>query len=233
MITRDIILKTIDNAILKCKPNPYVLHRKDKEYIAKFILERFKEDLQHKQHEDNMEELEQNQFDEQKNNVDLTEIETRELIRYSDINYEFINDEIYHDKEFRELVRKGLVEEGNDLSLSAKRLNRAINKSTGLLVDTVLYRGGHWDARLIEGSLGVWEGFTSTSFQRHDAEDFEIRDNRRLMKIYAPQGYKGLCINKYNKLSYHQEHEFLLGTGVRFYVLSTSKEEVELLILPN
>ena len=81
------------------------------------------------------------------------------------------------------------------------------------------------------GDVGVWEGFTSTSYQKKETEQFDFQ-NCRAIKIYAPQGTSGLVINIKNGLSEHDEHELLLNKKMRFYVLSTNKEEIEVVILP-
>lgn len=231
MISKDIISKSIEEAIRKCKYDPYVLHRKDKKFLNELKFDDFQEDKQ--TNDPQREELEEAQQQYQKEKVKITREERDELLDYSGINFEFINDKIYNDKRFRELIRKGLIDEDDeDLSNSIHTLNKALNKGKGLLQDTILYRFGHWD-NLKEGEIGVWDGITSTTYQEESSYTFDNSENRKLLKIYAPKGTKGLVINQDNGLAQYNEHEFLMPSNVRYYVLSNNNDEIEILLLPK
>lgn len=230
MINKAIIIKSINEAIIKCS-NPRTLTRKDKEFIASVNLDNFREDEQYDTFNEEMGKLERKQNDYQQKNIKLTGNEVEELIDYSQINYEFINDKLYNDPKFRKMIDNGIITE-DDLATSIRILTRAINKSDGLLNSTILHRYGEWDEELHEGDVGVWEGFTSLTYQKKEATQFSGED-RRAIKIYAPKHTKGLVINEENGLSSHTEHEYLIGRKTRFYVLSTNKQEIEILLLPS
>ena len=226
-MNKKLILKTLNDAILKCgKSNPYTLSYKDKEFIDNLNLTDYHEDIQHDDYNNILEELEFIQDDYQ-NELKFSENEINELMDYTQINYEFVNERLYEeDYKYNNMLPK------DDIDKSIRILTRALNKGEGLLENTILHRYGFWDETMKEGDIGVFKGFTSTSYQKNETEMFNM-DDRRQIKIYTPAGTKGLVLNTDNGLSIHDEHEFLLNKGLRYYVLSTNKEEVEIVLLPS
>ena len=231
MVDKNIILKTFDEIILKCNPNPFALTRKDQAFLETFTKKDYLE-------EDNtytglMGDLEKSQMEYQEKYLDgnLSENEKEELLSYSHMNSEFLNDSLYHDSEFRDYVKKGIVK-GDDLLRSARILRRALNKGD-LEESTILYSARHQlDANVNVGDVGVWDGFASLSYDVESAHNF-LYGNRVMFKIYAPSGYNGIAINNGNGYSYHNEHEFLVKNNARYVVLSKSDNLVEVVLLPQ
>ena len=99
-----------------------------------------------------------------------------------------------------------------------------MNKSPGLLQDTVLYRGGKLDIHLREGDHSVFKTYTSTSFQEYTANEYRNTGDM-LIKIYAPKGTKGVCGNdKWNFKNGFMEHEYTLPRNTGYTVLSIDYE---------
>lgn len=103
------------------------------------------------------------------------------------------------------------------------------NVSPPLQADTVLWRGGHWDTDWKIGDVVTTPVFNSTSFSADCANEIGIvsqsnKKNPYMIKIYAPEGTKGMCVNT-DDLSYlYPEHEFLLGPNQKYIVLGVDDE---------
>lgn len=138
-------------------------------------------------------------------------------------------------------VNQGLNHNGYLSRLEGERkrnvsgLDSSIDKSGGLLQDTVLYHGGHFDIHLNVGDHGTFKNYVSCSFQKLVGEEYKsYSDTRMNYIIYAPKGRKGICgnVRLFDSSSYWFEHEFLLGRNTGFTVLNIDydKGEVEIVL---
>lgn len=102
------------------------------------------------------------------------------------------------------------------------------NVSPHLQSNTVLWRGGHWDNDLKVGDVMTTPAFNSTSFSADCANEVGIKsqhkENAYMIKIYAPDGTKGMCINTDDLAYEYPEHEFLLGPNQKYIVLAVDDE---------
>ncbi len=166
-------------------------------------------------------ELEQRQIDHQKKTLDLTEEEVDALTDYYGNS----------GKEWNSYIHNGARWKYNDKSVqrrlkpkyekSMEHLSNAINKSDGLVRNTMLFHGGQFDISKIVGDTITLKGYTSCSFQSNVA-DYSIKEQEgvdELMytyKLLLPRGTKGICANdnSHGKLSrFPFENEFLLDKG--------------------
>ncbi len=101
-------------------------------------------------------------------------------------------------------------------------MDNAIEKSTGLLENTTIYRGGELeDIHLNVGDHRKFKKYISTSFQRPIAEGFQnMRENRFLYVIRCPKGTKGICgKSDVFENKWDSEHEYLLPRNIGYTVL--------------
>lgn len=104
-----------------------------------------------------------------------------------------------------------------------KGVDEVIDKTGGLLQDTVLYHGGWWDIHLKEGDTFKMKNYLSASFQKLVGEKFRsYGDDYMNFVIYAPKGTKGICgnVEEFDFYSYWYEHEYLLPRNQKFKVLN-------------
>ena len=108
-------------------------------------------------------------------------------------------------------------------------LDNMIDKSPPLQENTVLYRLGSFDGDLIPGQTAKWKSYTSTSFNSYTAKNglkkyagFEPGEDRYEIKIYAPQGTKGV-VPCQNTGCQDWQSEFTLGRNQKYIVLSVDK----------
>ncbi|MBR0271708.1 MAG: hypothetical protein IJQ68_06945 [Methanobrevibacter sp.] len=106
-----------------------------------------------------------------------------------------------------------------------KNLDSAIEKSSGLTQDTILYRADdYFDITLDIGDYGNFSGFTSTSFQKRGADQF-FDEERYMVKILAPKGTKGIAMNGgHGWRAKTSEHEYLLPKNSRYIVLDVNHD---------
>ena len=102
------------------------------------------------------------------------------------------------------------------------------NYSPGLESDSILWRGGHWDVGAKVGDILTAPVFNSTSYSKTSAISLGMRsskgDSPYLIKVYAPEGTKGLCVNSPNLAWEYPEHEYLLGPNQKYIVLDVDDE---------
>lgn len=105
----------------------------------------------------------------------------------------------------------------------ANTIQDYIEDSEGLQVDTVLYRGGHWDIGTKVGDVKTSPCFMSTSYQPSVAEKIGLSGGKLntpySITIYAPKGSKGCLTNAETLSKEFPEHEYLLGKGQKYIVL--------------
>ena len=148
--------------------------------------------------------------------------------------YELLNSKLNNGKRWNNLSKSERDSRASQLNTMDKHLSNVINSSKGLVEDTVLYRNGRFDVSLIVGDRIKFKGYTSTSFQKHVAEDWddtmEIDENlgsiNYVYKILAPKGTKGICANdkKYELTTYPEEHEYLLGKDLEATIVDVDSE---------
>ena len=169
--------------------------------------------------------IEKGQINEQEKSVNTSTIPSENISAVGDYysgDMSKINHEIKHGKYLQKLA----YEDRNRI----KQIDNTIKKSPGLQQDTTLYMGAEMiDIHLKPGDHGRFKGYTSTSFQEKTADTFIARhtsQNRFKYIIRAPKGTKGLCANAdtFKGVSYHDEHEYLLGRNVGYTVLDVDYE---------
>lgn len=118
---------------------------------------------------------------------------------------------------------------------SVNAIQEYIMDSDGLVEDTILYRGGHWDIGMSIGDIGEIPCFNSTSYSEDTAYNIGIegrgKKNPYMIKIFAPKGTKGVNINAPSLSPNFPEHEYLLGKGQKYIVLSVDDNNHEASIL--
>lgn len=183
--------------------------------------------------------LESKQIEAQKNALDLHDVyftgddgiprynptETGMSVKSMD-NYfggdcSHINYSISHEKYLNKLSEEQRKE--------VKLIDKLMDKSTGLLQDTILYRGGHFDIHLRPGDHSSFKGYMSTTFQEATArtyyEDDDTDINQMNIVIHAPKGTKGIVGNDDTFYNGFNEHEYVLPRNTGFTVLSVDYDE--------
>jgi hypothetical protein len=114
-----------------------------------------------------------------------------------------------------------------------KNIDSLMDESPGLVEDTILYRGGHWDIHLKPGDHSKFRAYTSTSFQKSIADSF-VGNHHGAMNfiIHAPKGTKGISGNdRVNFRNGFAEHEYVLPRNMGYTVLSIDYETMTAEIL--
>lgn len=117
----------------------------------------------------------------------------------------------------------------NIIKNRANTLQEYIQESKGLTVNTLLFRGGHWDEGTKVGDVKTIPLFNSTSYSRDSAEDIGIEqsdnpESKYMINVYAPKGTKGCMINAPSLSKNFPEHEYLLGKGQKYIVLDVDDD---------
>ena len=228
MVDKEIILKSIEDVLLKCKPKSssnfntsLPMNIEDIE-IDDFLVGSPKSGLMNKQ------------IELQENNIDFSDAEIDSLVRYFGYDFKFINGLIYESKKFLKEWGGGSVEKmwRDKLPSVMRNLDSAIAKSVPLQQNTMLYRRGKFDGNMNVGDVGVWKGYTSTSYSSTGTTNVGGGDWD--IEILALKGVKGINANAkatyYNDLykeevtdslaNHPNEKELLLGRNTKYVVLS-------------
>lgn len=105
----------------------------------------------------------------------------------------------------------------------AEIMSESLSQSTGLMDNTVLYRGGHLETD--ESGVGVLSAITSTSYLRGVAEEYKAQsEDNYLMRIFAPAGTQGFA-------NPNVESEFTLAPDQEYIELHRDEEKKEATIL--
>lgn len=262
MINKEIILKTLNDAIAKCGPT--IAQR-----YARFNAKDFKEDTfpaDKRKDPSPIGRLQKIQEDLQED-IDYEWIEEGTLFMYTLRNFWEINawnnKSKYH-KNWKSLIYESDYErydvdplnpldykvkvtltdrlkthkyvepktkEEKTLTIpeEADIMEKMIDKSPPLQENTILWRFGHWDVGLKAGDTGKWNSFTSTSFNSYVAKkriktmQFSPSEDRYQIKIYTPQGTKGIVPCENTNCEDFQS-EFLLQKGQKYIVLNVDDD---------
>lgn len=123
------------------------------------------------------------------------------------------------------------------ITSNIKYVDEMMDMSPPLAQDTILHRYGRIPLDIGEGEHGVFNGYTSTSYNYYMTADEEfhkkgwIGDNRYQLKIYAPKGTNGVLLSDKENLYDGWQSEFLLNRNQKFIVLSKNEETREAEIL--
>lgn len=145
---------------------------------------------------------------------------------HRDINSKLNDGHIWNS--YSDTERKHLEKNVNK---SIRALTKYINRSTGLVDNTVVYHSGKFDVTKMVGDKVKFKGFTSASFQKAVADGFKFtyhsfpKELDYTYKMLLPKGTKGLCGNAdsgqfFNVSSHMSEHEFLLDKGLEAQIIS-------------
>ena len=117
----------------------------------------------------------------------------------------------------------GYVKSLNDTQRTQmKTIDNLMEKSPGLLQDTILYRGGHFNIHLKAGDNFSFKGYVSTTFQESTSDVYKDSgdDFDMTYVIHAPKGTKGICGGDDSFNNNNWEHEYVLPRNTKFTVLS-------------
>ncbi len=146
----------------------------------------------------------------------------RAMDSYFDGDIENLNISISNKKYLNKLT--------NEQRKDIKLIDTLIDRSPGLLENTIFFRTGHFDPHLREGDHSKgFKGYQSASYQESGANMYM---GNMKMVIYAPKGTKGIVGNDDRFLNATIEHEYLLPRNTGFTVLSIDYENhmVEILL---
>lgn len=107
-----------------------------------------------------------------------------------------------------------------------KDIDSLMSESSGLVQDTILYRGGHFDIHLRPGDHSSFKGYQSTSFQRFTSSVYldETLSESMTFVIHAPKGTKGICGSDDRFYNNNWEHEYVLPRNTGYTVLNIDYE---------
>ncbi len=193
-------------------------------------------------------------------NVLIGDVEQRQIyeqeatLKFKDID-EFLNVKDYFSNGYQNINSKlnngktwtGYSEEEREalsrqVNKEIRALTSAINRSTGLVDNTILFHSGYFDVTKRRGDKVKFKGFTSASFQKQVADDFKMsyhsfpKQLNYTYKILAPKGTKGLCGNAsgsgiLNLSGHGREHEFLLDKGLEAQITDIDYENKVVTVL--
>ena len=178
-------------------------------------------------------ELQQKQ-EELQSNVDYTYEDKCVLNYYGNSSFGLINDYLWDNLYLNNLIfdingnpiKKDLFLYAGDevihksIPEQVKILSNIIDKSPRLQKDSILYRAGHWSPGMKPGEHGTLKGFSSTSFNQEVSKEWKtFKEDKYLMRIYAPKGTRGVVLTEDNSLADWQS-EFLLDKNQKYIVLS-------------
>ncbi|WP_407420685.1 phage minor head protein [Methanobrevibacter sp.] len=172
--------------------------------------------------------LEKKQIKYQENTL-WTNRERDTIDAYGGTTHKRMNGYIRQDDYWEEIMSVMSEKEREFCMENTKKLNKnldsALEKSPGLIQDTILYRADDcFDVTLAVGDYGNFSGFPSTSFQERGADQF-LDEGRYKVKILAPKGTKGIAMNgKHGWNAKTSEHEFLLQTNQKYIVLDVNHD---------
>ena len=105
-----------------------------------------------------------------------------------------------------------------------KDIDSLMKESKGLVQDTVLYRGGHFDIHARVGDQLSFKGYQSTTFQKSTSDIYKESDNddgfNMTYIIYAPKGTKGICGSDDRFENNTWEHEYVLPRNTKYTIKS-------------
>lgn len=174
--------------------------------------------------------------------VDFTTDEVDYVYDYTDEGYFRLNSMLWDNDDWHNAIKNGWIIDDDIKYYQEEHQNvrSAIEKAPRLTQDTILFHGGIFDESLKVGDVSNFKGFTSTSYKREISERIFTGNgnNEYLIKMYAPQGTKGIVITGSDpEFGSGSEHEFLLKDNTRFQVLNIDSgknpPEAEVLLLPD
>lgn len=142
----------------------------------------------------------------------------------------YMNGEYYEDECPSITYYTETSEQEIDVDSQINAIHRVIANSPRLNENTIFFRAGLFDSDLEVGDISSFESFSSTTYQRSIANNF-MNDERYMIKIYAPEGSRGVLVN--DDFENPGQHEWLLDKGQKYVVISKDDEnrEVEILLL--
>ena len=173
--------------------------------VAYFNKKNYKEDTNY-QIENNQRRLQHNVFGD-----DF--VGKSSLINWAGDESEIINGKIYNDDYYKNMIAKGRYTDAF-IDHMIDDIDNCIEEAPPLQEDTILWMGREFDETLRVGEESSYDGFCSSSFQERIADNHSGYGEKYKVKIKAPKGTKGVCI----QYAEEEEHEFLLGRNQRFIV---------------
>ena len=176
------------------------------------------------------------------NKIGLTSDESFALHTYGGKSHDIINGFFTKDEVWEEYLSKRVSEGWTEKEIIEdfentfiKHIDSAMAKSPGLTQDTVIYSGAPFEGHLRVGDISSFDGYRSCSYQIDSAESFNYPE-RYMVKIYAPEGQKGIAMNGNGNHGerlgfYSHEHEFLLPKNQKFQVIEVDHEHQQATIL--
>lgn len=168
----------------------------------------------------------------QQEKVDYTPYEFGSCNNYSVNDFKLVNGQIY-DTDYYKGRKKDSPSIDDFINDRKEHLDSAIEKSPPLTQDTTFYRYGFFPKGMKIGDTGKFKGYTSTTYQEETAEKFKEgyyggEQDRYKIVIRAPKGTKGVLLNQ--QFEAITEHEFLLGRNQKYIILNVNDEthEVEI-----
>lgn len=153
---------------------------------------------------------------------------------YYEEDYDYLQHEIYLGNPWTN------INNGEPMLVSvpeySEMLSKAIDRSPRLAQDTVFYRWGEFPSDLKTGDKGVFKGFTSTSYNKTVAENIQqgagshwMDNNRKMIRIFAPKGTKGVVPTE-ELLCDDWQSEFLLDKNQKYIVVNNDDDVVDILL---
>lgn len=174
--------------------------------------------------------LEKAQIDSNKN-IDLSLVEEAHLKEYFMRDYLYINGKIYNTDFWKKLSKdEKFWWDDEALDNETYILDKAINKSNGVLEDSMYFRGGYWDIHLQVGDEFTWDGYTSLSYDPDGVNTFINHDNERYIRVLINKGKKGIPANLNGMAEYDYERELLIGRQTKGKVVSYTNDMVTVII---
>lgn len=131
--------------------------------------------------------------------------------------------------------------DGYQFKEAGDTIREFIQNNVGLDVNTLLFRGGHWDIGMKVGEVGTIPVLNSLSYSKESAymigidSDTELEQvqqadgsmkweevpppNRYMIDVYVDEGFKGAMVNAPSLSKRFPEHEFLIDKNTRYIVV--------------
>ena len=167
-------------------------------------------------------------------------------LRYNTDCFGDMNGHLYNKGDYEDDYHEN-YKSGNEYSVPemCDLMSDVIAKSPPVQESCVTYRYGPIGdlEGLQEGDIGSFDGFTSVSYNYTVAENFKkqneqggfgiggwMKDNRKLMRIWTPEGTPCMAMDKVSVETQDFQSEIVFDRGQKFIVISNNDDFIDILL---
>ncbi len=184
--------------------------------------------------------IEEEQIESQEK-LEFNERELESLQEYFGYGADMVNSKLYNGNEWNHITAEEREEMTQYVNIIDRDLSKVMKRVDGLPQDTVVYRGAKFDVGKIVGDTINFKGYTSTSFDKSVADEYNRGGKWSDSVVYTyeillPKGTKGFCPNDLSHgvdfTSFREEHEFLMDKGFKGQIVDIDYENQVVTVMP-